>query len=329
MPPTAKKTGSVSLCSFVPSEDELVAARSILASADAKQRKSKINAMNVFLTANKEAPGNADVIKAVGKEREAYIEKYMAYQQAKKTGRLVHTRQNTNEKSRFSDVHQWNAWKCKQEVGPETFQTWIDSGKLPYIPDTLTKSDAEHMRIYQAPMAWTRQAIGQKDTASLENDGAATSADIDNFDSVRAEDAESSGNTADGKGGGGKIIVKGEVKTNAELQQDAAKVFIEQKTENMTMLATTITHLKIMAAAASGNKFSQSLSDAANVVQKILQVPEGIRRVGYGSGGVEGERAGTSHDDDDHARCRKERLGSLGCEDGHPHRGTSVEESSH
>ena len=86
MPPKAGSKIATSLVAFTPTDDELAAARSILASADSKQRKRNINAMNTFLQANIDAPGNAEALKSTGTDRQAYLEKYMAFQSVKSRG---------------------------------------------------------------------------------------------------------------------------------------------------------------------------------------------------------------------------------------------------
>ena len=154
MAPKGVQKSSVSLVSFVPTDEELKQARSMLSGADAKARKSKTNSMNAFLAANSDdKQENAKVLKmAAGPEKTEYVVKYMAYQSAKKAGRLSLTRTNAVENAKMKDTLRWNAWKCKQEVGEDTFAEWKDSGKLPYDPDPVTGSVAEHMRVYLVPV---------------------------------------------------------------------------------------------------------------------------------------------------------------------------------
>ena len=131
-PIRAKKDAVVSLVSFVPTDDELKAARAMLSGSDAKGRKSKTNAMNAFLAANADAnDDNKMVLKMEpGPEKTAYVEKYMAYQTAKKAGRMVCSRVNVVEKVKMKDTLPWNAFKCKQEVGEDTFAEWLKSEKI-------------------------------------------------------------------------------------------------------------------------------------------------------------------------------------------------------
>ena len=76
---------SISLTTFTPTEEELSAARSLLKHADAKSKKAKGNSMGVFLKANVAGDGNVDILALPKSERSAYLEKYMAYQSAKKS----------------------------------------------------------------------------------------------------------------------------------------------------------------------------------------------------------------------------------------------------
>ena len=265
MPPKAGSKIATSLVAFLPTDDELAAARSILASADTKQRKSKINATNTFLQANIDAPGNADALKSTGTDRQAYIEKYMAFQSAKKSGRMVNTRSNIVEKTKFADVHFWNKYKCEKEVGPETFATWIESKKLDYIKDEVTQSDAEHMRIYLVPMSWTRLAQGEKDQQQIETDGAASSADLDNFNSVRDQEGVSSSS------GGGMVPhplaqVKPELVSAEDKQKAEILVFEAEKNGNMMWLSSSITELKIITVTAADDKMTAPLSESAKTL---------------------------------------------------------------
>ena len=82
------KKDSVSLVAFTPSPDELQAARTLLKHADSKQKKAKINSMNVFLKTN-DNPDNAGIVALPAAKRAEYIAKYMAYQMAKKSGTLT------------------------------------------------------------------------------------------------------------------------------------------------------------------------------------------------------------------------------------------------
>ena len=52
MAPMGAQKSSVSLVSFVSTDDEFKAARAILSGVDAKARKSKVNSMNAFLVAS-------------------------------------------------------------------------------------------------------------------------------------------------------------------------------------------------------------------------------------------------------------------------------------
>ena len=113
----APKTGSVSLVQFMPTDAELAAARTLLGAADNKVKKSKLNSMNVFLSGNIDGDGNAAVLQMTGSEKQAYIEKYLCYQSAKKSGRLTCSRTNVTDNMRHADVHSWNEYKCKLEVG--------------------------------------------------------------------------------------------------------------------------------------------------------------------------------------------------------------------
>ena len=75
----------ISLASFVSTEEEVAAVRTLLRAADAKTKKSKQNSFTQFLNGNKGGKGNEELLalKAGEAKNEAII-KYMAYQHAKK-----------------------------------------------------------------------------------------------------------------------------------------------------------------------------------------------------------------------------------------------------
>ena len=86
----------VSLMAFTPTEDELKAARQVLARAYKRQHKSVENAMGAFLKGNP-GDGNAEIANTAADNRSQYIEKYLCYQTAKKPGRLSNSRSNIAE----------------------------------------------------------------------------------------------------------------------------------------------------------------------------------------------------------------------------------------
>ena len=98
----AKKT-SVSLVAFAPTQEELAAARKILSTLDVKGHKSKDNAMRQFCLSNADAAGdNSSIVQSSGDKRAEYVCKYLAYQTAKKSGRLTTVRQNVTEDMNIS-----------------------------------------------------------------------------------------------------------------------------------------------------------------------------------------------------------------------------------
>ena len=60
---------SISLTTFTPTEDELAAARTLLKHADAKSKKTKGNAMDVFLKTNSAGDGNVAILSLPKSER--------------------------------------------------------------------------------------------------------------------------------------------------------------------------------------------------------------------------------------------------------------------
>ena len=200
MAPKGRVGSAISLVQFVPTEEELAATRSMLSAADPKAKKSKTNAMMAFLATNKSADGNEGVMALpTGPEKSAYVERYMAFQAAKKSGRMSSSRVNATEKVVFQDKLHWNEFKCMQEVGEATFTAWVASGKLGWGPCPVTGSTEEHMRIYYVPKNWTREAQTEKDSVAIDIDGVVTAQDVEDFASMRV--GSSSDAVAVGAGG--------------------------------------------------------------------------------------------------------------------------------
>ena len=78
MPP--RRACKVQLATVLPSDDELAAARAILASADAKTMRSKKACMKTFARANEDE----DAITSAGDQQKAYLEKYLVHIQRMK-----------------------------------------------------------------------------------------------------------------------------------------------------------------------------------------------------------------------------------------------------
>ena len=114
-----------SLASFVPTAEEVAAARTLLRAADAKTKKSKQNSFTQFLNGNKGGKGNEELLALkAGDEKNEAIIKYMVYQQAKQNGRLTNTRSNIEGKMGYKDFVPMNDWKMRQEVGDRTADEW-------------------------------------------------------------------------------------------------------------------------------------------------------------------------------------------------------------
>ena len=222
----APKAGVVSLVTFAPTDEELKAARALLSSADFKgKKKSYVNSMNQFLKSNAADKGNAELLEKPSADRAVYIEKYLAYQTAKKSGRLSHTRSNVAENLSHRNVLQWNQWKCEKEIGPEKYKSWKDSGKLPSIPDPLTNSSEPHMLVYLVPEAWTQSTHGERDAQVLEADGVASLDDVKNSESVRAGGVPGSSSGTNVPG------TKQEVQSSADAEKEMQAAFTASKNE--------------------------------------------------------------------------------------------------
>ena len=162
----------------------------------------------------------------------------------------------------MKDTLPWNAFKCKQEVGEDTFAEWLKSEKLPYEADPVTGSLAEHMRAYQVPVAWARHADTERDQQQLESEGVASATDIANFNSMRAGGSSGDAAGKDGEVAPGGQAMKVEVNTAEEKDREAVNLFVENKQQHMMLLSCNITELKILQVTISEQKFTGTMSKA-------------------------------------------------------------------
>ena len=247
----AKKT--LSLVDFAPTAEELQAARTLLKGADAKMKKSKVNSMNQFLSANAN-DGNTQIAKTkAGPEKTEYIAKYIAYQSAKKSGRLINTMSNISEDLVHNDFLPMNYWKMCKEFGDKTADAWIAHG-IDYDPDPVTNSSELEFRVYKVPQKWTRKTTGQSDKMVLEADGSAGAEEIANFESMRG---------SSGSGGTGTIPIKEEPKTKEELAKIEGKEFVAQSQTVLSELNSAIVHLKLLEATAKANAMTIPIAERA------------------------------------------------------------------
>ena len=260
----APKSKPVSLMTFAPTESELAAARALLSGADAKKTKSLKNSMDKFLRDNA-GDGNSSIAAMDVGKRFAYIEKYLCYQTAKKSGRMINTRSNVVEKLAKADVVEWNEFRCVKEVGQVTFGEWILSGKLPWIADHVTGSDAKHMRLHLVPQKWLSNTIGEKDEQRMESDGVATSDDLQNFESLRGPDGASSSG-----GDLGVVGIKPEPKSQADIEKEVVEVFSSQRNEKLIQLNQIQTELKILSVTASESRQTALIGEDALVLSKKM-----------------------------------------------------------
>ena len=255
---------SVSLASFTPTEEEIAAARTLLRTADTKLKKSKTNSFTQFLTANKGCAKNAEMLGLKpGEDKTEAIAKYIAFQNAKKTGRLTHNRGNIEANTKFNDSIPMNKFKMTTEFGKETTDDWIASGKLTPEPDPITGSTADHMLIYQIPVAWRRTASGTEDRQDMVTEGALTDKGIQDFESMRADQEPSSGS-------GQKQVVKIEKskedieKERKEAEAEKIGVFDNNKQNILMELNSAVMSLKLLEATAGTHIFTKPIGEAAS-----------------------------------------------------------------
>ena len=96
----------------------------------------------------------------------------------------------------------------------------------------------------------------------LETDGQAADNDIANFESLRSS-AASSSTQCPGGVDGEKTVIKPEKKTAVEVEKEMVEAFTKAQHENLMLVSTSMTELKIMAITAGEHKFTVAISEPA------------------------------------------------------------------
>ena len=93
-----------SLDKWIPTEEELQSARTILKAQDAAKKRSATACMVAFI--NKGDPVLANKLKGIkGSDRQEYVARYFAYMTRKKSGTLATTSSHSSESDSTTDYH--------------------------------------------------------------------------------------------------------------------------------------------------------------------------------------------------------------------------------
>lgn len=303
----SKNEKGESLKFLKPTADELAAARTILATADQKQKKSQMACMSAYLKLNSDVPGNKEASDTRGQTRQQYLEKYMVYQMRRKPGVATSTQLATTRTEATTDVYHWSKFQLEKEMGVTKATAWISSGKLDHHPDRLTGLDDEENREYEIKHSWTRKQSRDDDTLAIRAENTATDEDIANLKSTRLPVA-ASGSSGDAvKTELGAVVVKTEpgaeaeklARLNAEQARSEVAKFMNEpqivcrKLQDMNL---TIQRMYSQAAAALYGKefaedllkFQRKLKVMIGTTEKIVlgyqpdisQVPKLLKQIG-------------------------------------------------
>ena len=119
---------------------EIAEAKKELDKMDSKQRKSKMQCMNVWLKRNDTNDGTANEAAAnsVGNERENYLAAYLAFIAKQKSNQV----KTTIESKRTTEIGEEVEWFCQfqleKKYDPEKTKTWLDAKALTCRPDLVT-----------------------------------------------------------------------------------------------------------------------------------------------------------------------------------------------
>lgn len=161
MPPALPKTD---LRNLAPNDDEVKAARQVLAQASEKDMKSKMGCFTAWLKQNPDQ----EIQNSKGSARKEWLEKFLVVQNRAKQGyKTLETRKVVqNKDQKFYDLHWWAMETMDKQMGPQKAKSWRESGKLLTRPCPLTGSEEAHLLVYGVPVEWER--LSQEDIDHLQ-----------------------------------------------------------------------------------------------------------------------------------------------------------------
>ena len=193
MPPKSQPS---SLTAYQPTQEELEAARALLANCDEGAKKSKMQSMTNYVKKTADMPGHQKILAARGEERQEALLKYLSFQNRKSMKKTTSVKSSENVTGKMNDVLPMTEHEMRVRFGDLKVQHWLDSKVVPFEPDRFTGSTEPAFREYQIPMSWTRAE--QRDTDGVVLNAEEEGADEQLLDQVRkAGNGQSSTSSSD------------------------------------------------------------------------------------------------------------------------------------
>ena len=151
------KIPRVDLRLVAPSDEEVAAARAILAKSDDKTKRAMMSSFAHWMKANNED----DIAKTRGAERQVWLERFMVHSARFKASAKAATvsKNHSSEQATFVEYHEWAAEEMDINMGPRKGKAWRDAGFLKTSACPVTGSDDEWLRIYHVPKNWNRMKL--------------------------------------------------------------------------------------------------------------------------------------------------------------------------
>jgi hypothetical protein len=266
MPP---KQGALKLAAVKPTQEELDAARLVLASADKKLIKSKFAGMAHWL---KDNPDDS-VSGSRGSERKAYLEQFLVFQMRQKAVQKVSTTTTTVETTtaKHTEVRWWSRQKMNTEFGETKAEGMRVSGKLETRPCRITGRNDEDFIEYACPDDWSQVIEGDKDTHQVAASGEADDGDLELLKGMKL------------RGSGDKdtaVAVKVEKLTPEEIAKDEAKKLMANPRPMLRRFQDYELECKMLVAKAESNRYTAELATDANKfiakVSKVIKLLNGL-----------------------------------------------------
>jgi len=256
MPP---KQAGAKLSTVIPTQQELDAARKILAGTDKKALKSKFASMAHWL---KDNPDHA-VASSRGEDRRAYLEQFMVFQMRQKGTSTTQVSSSVVEsgKQKHQDLRWWSREKMNMELGEKKAESWRNSGKLATRPDPVTGSTDENFIEYGCPDDWDSFVQNDMDRYEVNAAGEADDGDLELLRSVA-----SGGKTA-------KVAVKVEPKTAEEIANQKAIDLKENPRPMLRRFQDYELECKLLATKAEDTRYTSELAtDVKKYLVKVAKV---------------------------------------------------------
>ena len=270
----------LSLEEFLPTEEELEAAKKVVAAASGKQKHSKMEAMVGFVKRDvaMDAEAKQRVLAARGDARQQYLLKYVAYQTAKGTGtlqsRATH-RSCTEAKTRF---HYWNEHELRKAKGDDTAEAWMPL--LDYRQDPVSKSTSEKLRQYIVPVEWVDKSEADEERLSLQGSKAAGKEEIANFESVDGVALPRGVRSTPASASTDPIPIKEEKKSPQEKAEEELTEFKNSASARWKQMAGTIASLQLLKGEALKDEMTGNIAEATSrLVQQHVVAQRGIEKI--------------------------------------------------